>query len=136
MRYLGVDPGARRLGLALGNDLLGLASPLEIVPYEGVTAAAAAIAERARSHGAAGVVIGLPTLQDGSEGPACARSHALAEALTGLGVTVWLQPELLTTNEARRRARALGRPRERAVDDLAAQVLLEEFLAERARHGE
>jgi len=40
-----------------------------------------------------------------------------------------LQGEFLTTNEARRRARAAGRSPRRPVDDIAAQILLEEHLA-------
>ena len=79
------------------------------------------------------VVVGLPTDVDGRDTPACRRSRALACAVEELGIEVELQPEVLTTDEARRRARTVGRRREAPVDDLAAQVMLEEFLSATGR---
>jgi RNase H-fold protein (predicted Holliday junction resolvase) len=114
--------------LAVGEDRTGVVSPLDVVEYGGVAAAAHLIAETAARMGAATVVLGLPTLADGSTGPASKRSLQLAEELRKLDVAVALQGEFLTTDEARRRARAAGRPADQPVDDLAAQVLLEEFL--------
>jgi len=131
VRYLGVDPGGRRLGLAVADDASGVASPFAVVAYDGVAAAARMIAETAGEVGAARVVIGLPTLQDGSEAPGGRRSHLLMEALHVLGVEVDLQSEFLSTDEARRRARDAGRRPDRAIDDIAAQVILEEFLERR-----
>lgn len=129
MRLLGVDPGGKRLGLAVGDDHTGLSTPLEVVPYGGCGEAARRIASVATDHGAECVVIGLPTNSEGEETPACARSRALARALSERGIATDFQPEYLTTNEARRRARAVGRRSSRPIDDLAAQVILEEYLA-------
>ena len=117
------------MGLAVGNDQTGTASPLEVVPYDGVGAAARRIAETAERLGAVRIVLGLPTLADGSVGPAARRSERLAEELTRLGLVVVLQGEFLSTDEARRRAREIGRASRQAIDDLAAQVILEEYLA-------
>ena len=119
------------MGLAVGDGATGVSSPLEIVPYEGVERAAQQIAALASKVGATRVVIGLPTLEDGSRGPASRRTDRLAEALEALGVEVALQSEFLSTDEARRRARAAGRSPRQPVDDIAAQVLLEEHLATR-----
>ena len=129
---MGVDPGGRRIGLAVGDDTTGVASPLEIVPYEGVERTAQQIAALASEVGATRVVLGLPTLEDGSRGPASRRTERLAEALEAVGVEVALQSEFLSTDEARRRARSAGRPPRQPVDDIAAQVLLEEYLATRS----
>jgi len=131
MRFLGIDPGGKRLGLALGDDLTGFATPLEVVGYRGTADAAQLIAEAMDEYGAEIAVIGLPTLSDGSETPACMRSHALAGALAELGVETALQPEFLTTNEARRRAKSSNRRPGQPIDDIAAQVILEEYLAGR-----
>jgi putative transcription antitermination factor YqgF len=131
VRYLGVDPGGRRIGFAVGDDTTGIASPLHIAPYEGLERAARQIAAVAGEVGAARVVLGLPTFEDGSRGPACRRTERLAEAIEALGVNVVLQSEFLSTDEALRRARAIGRSPRRPVDDIAAQVLLEEHLATR-----
>jgi putative Holliday junction resolvase len=135
MRCLGVDLGGKRVGLALGDDATGVATPLEVVPYRGVEAAAETLAAAARRHGAERVVIGLPTRAAGSETPACRRSHAVAAALAGRGLEVRLQAEHLSTDEARRRAREAGLPSDRAIDHLAAQVILEEHLAGGGRRG-
>jgi putative transcription antitermination factor YqgF len=87
----------------------------------------------AEESNASRVVLGLPTLDDGSRGPAARRTERLAEKLAEMGVAVILQNEFLTTNEARRRARAAGRSPRQPVDDIAAQVLLEEYLASHPR---
>jgi putative Holliday junction resolvase len=131
MRFLGVDPGGKRLGLAVGDDRTGIVTPLAVVAYRGVAAAAETIEAEARRHDADCIVVGLPTRADGSETPACRRSRALAEALSSAGLAVELQPEYLSSNEARRRAREAGLPSGRPVDHLAAQILLEENLAGR-----
>lgn len=129
MRYLGVDPGGRRLGLAVGDDRTGVVTPLEVVPYRGVSNGARTIADTVDRTGAERAVIGLPALADGSLGPAARRTELLAEAVKALGVDAELQPEYLSTHEARRRAREIGRPPDRPVDDLAAQIILEDYLA-------
>lgn len=133
VRYLGVDPGGQRVGLAVGDDLTGIVTPLAVVSCRGVASAADAIRSAARAHGASCVVVGLPTSADGTPTPACRRSTLLATELRRLGFEVVLQPEFLSTDEARRRARELGLPASRPVDHLAAQVLLEEYLATRSR---
>ncbi len=129
MRCLGVDPGGRRFGLALGDDRTGLVIPVGIHPYQGVEATAAHLRLEAHQRDAETIVLGLPTSQDGEETPACRRTRALAEALTTLGCRVALQPEFLSTHAARDRARDIGRACDAPVDDLAAQVILEDFLA-------
>ena len=117
------------MGFAVGDETTGVVSPLEVVPYDGVASAARHVTATAERLGAGCVVLGLPALADGSVGSAAARTEALAEELRSLGVKVELQSEYLSTHEARHRARAAGRAAGRPVDDLAALVLLEEYLA-------
>lgn len=124
------------MGLAVGDDTTGVVSPLDVVAYHNVDSAARLIATTAGDTGASLVVLGLPTLADGRHGPACRRSEELAAALDRLGVAVEFQAEFLTTDEARRRARSAGRSARQPVDDIAAQVLLEEYLAARKRSAE
>jgi RNase H-fold protein (predicted Holliday junction resolvase) len=123
------------MGLAVGDRRTGVVTPLEVVPYDGVAGAAGRIAAAARRLEAGTVVVGWPTDADGGRTAACRRSELLAEALRGHGLEVVLQPEFLTTDEARRRARDAGLAATAAVDHLAAQVLLEEYLAVSARAG-
>jgi putative transcription antitermination factor YqgF len=135
MRFLGVDPGGSKMGLAVGDDQTGVVSPLETVKSSGLADAARIIADTVVRIGAGKVVLGVPALADGSLGPAARRSKLLAEAVRKLGVEVDLQSEYLSTDEARRRARDIGRPRNRPVDDLAAQIILEDYLAGPTRSG-
>jgi putative Holliday junction resolvase len=136
MRFLAIDPGGKRLGLALGDDVTGLATPLEVVGYGSRDHAVGVIAAAMNTHKAQIAIIGLPTNADGVRTPACARSEALAAALRTAGIETELQAEYLTTNEARRRAQSIGRRSDRPVDDIAAQVILEEYLElRRARDG-
>jgi len=136
MRFLGIDPGGKRLGLALGDDVTGLVTPLEVVPYGGCEKAAEVIAAAVKAYGAELVIIGIPTSSEGARTPGCARSEALAAALGERGIETDLQAEYLTTNEARRRGRITGRRPDRPVDDIAAQVIVEEYLERlRARGG-
>ena len=129
MRYLGVDPGGRRVGLAIGDDESGVVSPVAIFPYRGVDGTAKLLVDEATRQGAGVIVIGLPTNSDGEETTACRRSRALASAVRALGSRAALQPEYLSSREATDRARARGRHRDSGIDDLAAAVILEDFLA-------
>ena len=124
-----MDPGGRRFGLALGDDCTRLVFPLSIHPYQGIEATAARLSLEAQRLGVEKIVLGLPTSEDGEETPACRRTRALAEALADLGSEVALQPEFLSTHAARDRARDIGRAQGVPVDDLAAQIILEDFLA-------
>lgn len=129
MKYLGVDPGGRRFGLAFADSDISLVFPIGVFPYDGVQETASTLHLVARERGAEKIILGLPTTESGEETGGCRRTRALADALADLGSTVAFQPEFLTTREAKARARDLGRPGTAPVDDLAAQIILEDFLA-------
>jgi len=127
-----VDPGGRRFGLALGDDQTGLVIPIGIHPFQGIETTAAWLRCEAQKRAADKLVLGLPTSEEGEETPACRRTRALADALVELGSDVALQAEFLSTHDARGRARDIGRARGAPVDDLAAQIILEDYLANSA----
>lgn len=133
VRYLGIDPGGRRLGVAVGDDQTGVVTPIGTVAFTGISAAAKWIVEAAGRHRATVIVVGLPAGEDGSVGSACRRTLLLVDAIRGHGLEATTQNEFLSTDEARRRARAAGRPPTVPVDDLAAQVILEEYFSSRVR---
>ena len=133
MRVLGVDPGSRRVGLALADDATGLTRAWRILEPRDRAARIEDILAAAAEEGCDLIVIGLPTDDEGRETPACARSHRLSAELQAHGIHVSLQPEHLSTNEARRRARDRGLRRGAAVDHIAAEVILEDWLAARQR---
>ena len=130
-RWLGIDHGTRRLGLAVADAEGKVASPLEQLRLgdEGLTARIVAVAGE---YDAAGIVVGWPINADGSEGfqGKLARGFAadLAEA-TGLDVRLW--DERLSSFEADRRLRGTmtRRRKKRRHDSVAAAAILEDFLA-------
>ena len=132
-RLIGLDPGRRRIGVALSDVLLSLASPYGAIRRGRLRDNAAEIAGIARKEGAGGLVVGLPLSMDGSVGPAAqaARDWALAlSEATGLPAALW--DERLSTAAVNRfligEADLSRRRRGAAVDRLAAAWLLQAAL--------
>ncbi len=91
-RLLGIDPGAKTIGLALSDVRLVLASPYGSLKRGKLKRNATEIAAIARKEGAGGLVVGYPLSMDGSMGPAAqaARDWALAlSEMTGLPAALW-----------------------------------------------
>ncbi|GBC77636.1 Putative pre-16S rRNA nuclease [bacterium HR08] len=130
MRILAVDPGMKRIGLALCDELEISVRPLVVLTARGVKRDAQAIAELARAHQVGRIVVGLPLNMDGTVGPSARRARKLAHrlrALTGLPVSLW--DERLTSVEAEMLLRERGeRPTPERVDQVAACVILQDFL--------
>ncbi len=132
MRYLGVDLGRARIGLALADDVLRTARPLRVIAHRAESAALAEIARAAGEYEVGRAVLGLPLNMDGSEGPAARHARAFAPRLAAaLGVPVDLFDERLSTFEADARLRDQGFPakdRRSLVDAEAAAVILQGWL--------
>jgi len=126
-----VDPGGKRIGVAIGDDDTGLVIPVGVHAHHGIETTAQLLILEAKRREADLIILGLPTSEDGTQCPACRRTRALAETLKEHGVHVVLQEEYLSTREARTRALEIGRPRGAPVDDLAAQIILEDFFGRR-----
>jgi len=132
MRYLGLDVGRARIGLALADDVLRTARPHSTVVRRSDAADLAAIAEVARSFEVTRAVVGLPLNMDGSEGPSARFARGFADKLgAALGVPVELQDERLSTFEAEGRLREQGfsaRDQKQLIDSEAAAVILQGWL--------
>jgi putative Holliday junction resolvase len=132
VRYLGVDLGRARIGLAIADDVLRQARPLLVVHRRGGAKDLDAIAEAARDYEVGRAVVGLPLNMDGTEGPAARLSREFAAKLeAALGVPVELFDERLSTFEAevRLRDRGISAKDARArVDAEAAAVILQGWL--------
>ena len=92
LRLIGLDPGAKTIGIALTDVTLMLASPYAAIPRGKLAAVAAEIARIAAKEGAGGLVVGLPLSMDGSHGPAAqaATDWTLAlSAATKLPAALW-----------------------------------------------
>ncbi|HET9553923.1 MAG TPA: Holliday junction resolvase RuvX [Anaeromyxobacteraceae bacterium] len=136
MRYLGLDLGRARIGLALADDVLRTARAHSTVHRRSEKADLAAIAEVAREYEVTLAVLGLPLNMDGTEGPSARYARAFAPRLeAALGVPVELFDERLSTFEAEARLREQGvaaREQRGLVDAEAAAVILQGWLDRRA----
>ena len=91
-RILGVDPGRKRIGLALSDVRLVLASPFGAMARGKLAANAVELTAIAKAQGVGGLVVGLPLSMDGSFGPAAQAARDWARdlsELTGLPAVMW-----------------------------------------------
>ena len=133
MRAVGVDLGARRIGIALSDSGGTLATPWTKVERCGDEALDhRRIADLVEEAEAETVVVGLPLSLDGSVGPAAEAVLAEVERLRAvLAVPVETYDERLTTVTAERVLReqgVTGRRRRQVVDQVAASVFLQAWL--------
>jgi putative Holliday junction resolvase len=131
-RILAVDPGEKRLGLAVSDPTRTIASPLEVISHSSRIKDAREIMRIAQEQGATLIIIGHPLNWDGSESPQAAGSLKLAESLRELGsVPVELIDEYGSTQEAQQVRREMAVTREKRaghLDDLAAAIILQHYL--------
>lgn len=132
-RLLGIDPGAKTIGLALTDVRLTLASPFGSLKRGKLKAVAADITVIARKENIGGLVAGLPLSMDGSEGPAAQAARdwtlALSEA-TGLPAAMF--DERLSSAAVNRfliqEADLSRKKRAESVDRMAAAWMLQAAL--------
>ena len=140
-RVLAIDPGARRLGLALSDASATLATPWQVLESGGSiegdvdTLAAIVTKLKAEDDSLATIVVGLPLRLDGTPTDQTARARELAARLeTVTGLPIVLQDERLTSREAEQRL-ALRmtdwRQRKEKLDAAAAAIILQDYLDER-----
>ncbi len=131
-RLLGLDVGAKTIGLALSDGGLLIASPLETIRRRGFAEDAAALARLCRGRGVGGLVVGLPVNMDGSEGPRCQSVRQFVANLAESGrfdlpAAFW--DERLSTAAVQRllidEADMSRKRRARVVDKMAAAYILQ-----------
>lgn len=132
-RWLAIDWGERRIGLAVSDPTGTVASPAGYLERRaGKRPPIAELVRRAESLEATAIVFGLPLDQNGDETPRCADVRAAGAALGArTGLPVRYVDERFTTAAALRAVRELGgttRGRKGDVDALAATVLLQHAL--------
>jgi putative Holliday junction resolvase len=128
VRWLAIDPGEARVGLAVCDPDERVAVPLEVVPASAAFPAIRAIVAREEIGG---IVIGLPLLPSGDEGDAAQMARRLgARIARSIEIEIVYEDERLTSVAAEERSRSAG-GRGGPSDDLAAAILLEQFLEQR-----
>lgn len=144
MRFVGIDYGKKRIGLAISDATAFLARPWQTftVPAGDPEAAAALIAGVfpkliTEFEGVDGIVVGLPRKLDGRDTDQTADVRQFATALeVQTGIDVVLQDERLTSVEAEAQLAAREKDwkkRKQQIDAVAAAILLQDFLDSRVR---
>jgi putative Holliday junction resolvase len=139
-RYLGLDVGNRRIGVAVSDELGLTAQPvLTLERRRNRRQDLRSLARLARKFGVAGIVVGRPVHLSGVESAQTVKTEAFAAELGELaGLPLHLWDERLTTHEAHRILYEAGHARQehrRVVDQVAATLILQSFLDESQRGG-
>jgi putative Holliday junction resolvase len=141
MRVLGIDYGARRIGLALSDSTATLASPWRLIERPSSDKETLSLLLREieqltnEDDGLAAIVVGWPRRLDGSATSLTAEVESLAKELgQRVSLPVILQDERLTSHEAEARL-SFGerdwRRRKKKIDAAAAAVVLQDYLDHR-----
>lgn len=138
---MGLDPGEKRIGVAVSDTTRLIASSLEQITRTKFAADADAILKLYNARQCAGFVIGLPLNMDGSSGPAAQSARAFARnLLTQRDAPLLLWDERLSTAAVTRtliEGDASRKRRGEVVDKMAAAYMLQgalDAMQERAAH--
>jgi putative Holliday junction resolvase len=132
-RILALDPGTKRMGVALSDELGWTAQPLETYERRSLATDLAHVQDLVRRHEVGRIVIGMPLHMSGRSSPQSKLAeeflHQLEEALD-VPVIPW--DERLTSKSAEAlliEANVSRKKRKGAVDRVAAAILLQSYLA-------
>ena len=139
MKYLGIDYGTKKIGLAVSDDGGTIAFPHEVIAND--VELEANIHGLIQNKGIEAVVVGESTDFKGKDNVIAEQAHAFAEVLKEtMGIEVHFEPEFLTTKQARNVPRGenpRGTPasprrseryKEEPADAAAAALILQSFL--------
>ena len=132
LRILGIDPGDKRIGLAI-SDLTGtIANPLSVLIHVKREDDARTIVSIAEKNEVKFIIVGLAISEDGEISPSGRKAERLADMIrsfTRIPVILW--DESGSTNDAKLARKMMGVKRKHLyghMDDLAATVILQSYL--------
>jgi putative Holliday junction resolvase len=133
LRYLGLDVGNRRIGVALSDELGLTAQPvLTLERRRNRREDLRSLARLCRRFGVAAIVVGNPLHISGSDSPQAVKTRNFGAELGELaGLPIHFCDERLTTRAAHEILYEAGHPRDdhrRVVDQVAATLILQSFL--------
>jgi len=127
MRYLGIDYGTKKVGLALSDEAGTMGFPFEIIPNDHALSDALSLLIETKKVEA--IVIGESRDFAGNPNPVANAARALGDELAErTGAAVHYEPEMLTTQEARRDFEG-ARTNHGNVDASAAALILTSYLS-------
>ncbi len=131
-KYLGVDYGDKRTGLAECDVTGFLASGITTISEGGMRKTAERVAKEAAARGCKKIVIGLPKNMDGSEGPRADVIKAFAALLSEItDVPIDFYDERMSTMAAYRfldGTSTFGKRRREVIDTLSAEIILQNYI--------
>ncbi len=139
-RVMALDVGDRRVGVAVSDELGLTAQPVLTLVRTNRKQDMKSLGRLLRRFGCTEIVVGNPLYMSGDISPQALKAQAFADGVRqefGLPVLLW--DERLTTTEAHRHLHAAGRPgaeHREVVDQVAAVLILESFLASRRAQAE
>lgn len=143
MHFLALDLGDKRTGIAAGDDVTGIVSPVEVlqtpIASGGGEVLLSQLARLIAEHAPSSVVIGLPLNMDGTEGAASKNVRDFAARLAPrIKPPIEFQDERLTSADADWAMAQSGlthKQKKLRRDALAACAILRDFLASRPSPG-
>ncbi len=132
MRIMAVDPGEKRIGLAMSDPTGTIAAPLTVIKHISRPVDAATIADLALQNQVGMIIIGTSLDDDGLPTPASRRADRLADAIRlqcNLPLQIW--DESYSTQDARQARIEMSTSRQKRrghMDELAATVILQSYL--------
>jgi len=125
MKHLGIDYGSKRVGLALSDDAGVMGFPHAVVPNDPLLLKS--VVELMKRENVGAVVMGESLNFQGEDNPIAKEAREFARSLEEeTGTTVFYEPEMLTTQEARRDFEGIRT--HGIVDSSAAALILTSFL--------
>ena len=132
MRSLAVDPGEKRIGIALSDPTGMIANPLTVLKHVSRAIDAATIAQLAQEHEAGRIIVGQALDDENQPTPQSRRACRLAAAIrlqTRLPVELWDETGSTQAAQAARIAMGVSRRKRRGhLDDIAATYILQTYL--------
>jgi putative Holliday junction resolvase len=133
MKFLAIDYGQKRTGIALSDPGGVLAFPRATIIMRGKDAFFAELLTLAEAEAAEAFVIGLPLRENGEDSETTRQTRNMAARLKRrTPLPVYFMPEALSSHDAQTRLRMAGKNNETirdALDKAAATAILESFLA-------
>ena len=132
MRILAVDPGSKRIGIAISDPSNTIANPLAVIHHVSLAIDAAQIAQIAADQGAGLIIVGQALDEDNLPTPAGRSAARFSQAIqlqTEIPVILWDESgSTQAAQSARRDMGATRKKRQGHLDEIAATVILQSYL--------
>jgi putative Holliday junction resolvase len=131
-RFLGIDYGTVRIGLALSDPTGTLASPLQFLENQSTQQVTTALSRLIQTHQIVGLVIGLPRNMDGTYGPSAQKvMDFIGQIQKSISLPITPIDERLTTAQASKQLSGIGMNQKqlrKKVDSSSACLILQQYL--------